>query len=352
MLDPARPREAIARRHVDGGVCSRRAIASRALAAAVTAVAVASGCGGLQGAGLGSSEGFPSGDAGIDGAPVDASGAPDAAFEAAPPDARDAASDAGDASDTAIVTTDSAIADGDADVEADTSPVCASSGGDPCSAVFALSGKQTIDGSDSEFCAIAPITIDATSADVKYPSPPPSWAIASMRVRVAWSSVGLHLHFAVTDLTVAPAPAGALHFQGDSVELYVAGFDALTGAFDGTRDKGAMQIIVTRPAPDGSARAGIYYVGASTTELAKSQYISVARASGYDVEVLLPWSQLQGTSIGPGKRIGLDFAYNDRRDLTSPDQLYAGYRLIGIPAGDSCRFIYCDDRLWCTPSLH
>ncbi len=138
---------------------------------------------------------------------------------------------------------------------------CPTGGGDPCARVVRLLSTQTIDGLNQEFCAVPPVRLSATNAGLLLPTPAAAWASASVEARFAWSADGLHAHFAVADATIAPAPSTAEHYNGDSIELFTAGHTALTGPFDGTVDKGALHIVFTRPASDGSTRAGIYYQG-------------------------------------------------------------------------------------------
>jgi hypothetical protein len=227
---------------------------------------------------------------------------------------------------------------------------CVGKPSDPCTSLPPLLGSQTLDGEDFEFCNIAGVDVDAKTAQYR-PTPAATWTSGSMRVKVAWSDKGLHLHFHVNDTTFAPAPMYSEHWRGDCIELFVAGHNRLTGVFNGVNDRGAMQIIFARPQMDGSSRAGIFYGGYVTSEISKDIYDVSNRSDGWDLEVAIPWAMIAGTGIAPGSIVGLDFALNDRRDLTSTDADYMGYRLrMPLPVA-WCGGMYCDDRVWCQPKL-
>jgi hypothetical protein len=263
----------------------------------------------------------------------------------------DATSDTAVADSAVVDVRPDVIVDSGAETRPETDAGCPVVAGDPCTTIARLPLPQTIDGSDSEFCGVPFVDLDAKTGELLVPSPAVFWPTGRARARIAWSPEGLHIHVAVSDASFAPAPPAMDHYRGDVVEIFAAGHTALTGAFDGDKnDKGAAQIMVTRPQLDGSSRAAIWYQKYNR-ELAPSDFKAVARTYGYDVEVFLSWTLLEGTAIGSGSQIGFDFAFNDRRDLFTSDDQYIGYRLRKPLPESFCNGLYCDDRVWCQPTL-
>ncbi len=181
-----------------------------------------------------------------------------------------------------------------------------------------------------------------------------------MRIRVAWSSFGLHAHLGVKDPNVLPYTGGdALVFYGDSIEIYVAAYDALTGAFDGTaKDVGAQQIVFG--ATDGTiaSRATYLFMGGSRGSPPSLVWYARQTASGYDIELRIPWADLKPVSMAAptsGSHIALTSALNSKYNSTDPQAFSAFQVKSPYPTPTSCASTdpqpFCDDRLWCTPVL-
>ena len=320
-----------------------RSSSSRTAAVAAIAIVVA-GCG-FQTAGTGSNASFgdsaPELDSG--GSALDAG---DTSIE------HDGGSD--DGSDATIDTAMPDVAFDDGAPTDDGDAGCMPKVGDLCKDVSHLPGSQIIDGKADDFCGVEETTFDVHDGQFTDPMVAPAYVSAIARVHVAWSTVGVHLHFAVSDATYFPTPAARPHWQGDSVELFIYGNDTFTGAYDGVIDRGAVQLIFVPPSPETgiAARAGIYYKGGTTSELPDAYWTSREVAGGYEIEVGLPWDYIGGfPPYAPPKKIGIDFAVNDVIDAARSQYFYSVYRIIKpIPAG-SCGTPFCDDRVWCKSAL-
>jgi hypothetical protein len=289
--------------------------------------------------------GFQKGGTGS-GAPLGDS-APAIDSDLASPDAFDDSSSAvEDVADARAETTADVV---DSTVEADAP--CTTKTGDFCKDISPLGGEQIIDGRADEFCGVDETVFDVHTGDFTDPKIAPAYVTAVARVRVAWSKVGLHFHFSVKDATFFPTPTSRPHWQGDSIELFIAGHDILTGTYDGVIDKGAMQIVFVPASGTVPARAGIYYNGDNKSELPGAFWTTREIAGGYEIEVGLPWDSIGGIPpYAVGKKIGIDFAVNDVIDADRTQYFYSVYRVVTAPL-PSCEVPYCDDRVWCKPPL-
>jgi hypothetical protein len=241
-------------------------------------------------------------------------------------------------------------------------PVCppAKGGAKPCDEIEhreELATGQTMDGAPDDFCDVKYVDFDNSKGAIRAPSPTPSDAITTMRIRVAWSSFGIHAHLAVKDPLLLPRKptSDTSVFLGDSVEIYIAGHTGLTGAFDNmSRDLGAQQIIFTAPDATTPSRAMYFYMGAATGSPPSFLWTARITSTGYDVELRIPWADLKPPSTpASGKRIALSWAFNNKYDSTEP-QAFSVFQLKPPPSSSSCSGDaqpFCDDRLWCTPQL-
>lgn len=268
-----------------------------------------------------------------------------------------------------FVETDSAVVDSTAgdtrlDTSSDAGCAAAPATATPCDklpARQALATGQTLDGRADDFCDVPYVDFANGVGAVRDPNPTPTEAQTTMRIRVAWSTFGVHAHVAVRDskLLVAMPATEKFLFYGDSIEIYVAGYDALTGSFDGaTKDYGAQQIIIAPPTADGTVgtRATYFYgaVGAKGSPLS-DRWFSRVTAEGYEIELRLPWADLKPAAMPvpvAGKKIALTWAFNNKYDAAK-QQAFSVFqaRPVGIPPVPACGQPYCDDRMWCTPTL-
>ncbi|MEO7590535.1 MAG: sugar-binding protein [Byssovorax sp.] len=196
---------------------------------------------------------------------------------------------------------------------------------------------QVVDGDAAEFCAIPFTTFDPSGGQYRT-CPRPAWlddAEPRAAVRAAWSAAAIHVHVRVDKATaVAPNDAGEL-YKGDAVELFFANVEAPTGALDADH---SVTIIVAPPLTvggPGTLSASKAFTGAWTTRL---------DATGYDVELTLPWSLLGGALPAANRTIVWNFGI----DVAAPSgprfQSFLRYEL--PDAGP----VWCDDNASPKPS--
>jgi hypothetical protein len=220
--------------------------------------------------------------------------------------------------------------------------------------------SQVVDGVGDEFCGIPAMTFDAVSCPTLDPDPPPALP-ASASLRVAWSAQAVHMHVRVQDPTIIVQPDRARLWNGDSVELYIAGASGaqLTGAFDGTNDGGAIQLVLTPPSGAFAARGEAFFsrFGAHS-EINSSLFAGRLVPGGYELELRFPWPASANPAT-PGARVAFDFALGVQdsagaggRQLQCliSDVFIDGSEACGLPAGTAAA-PYCDDRTWCQPLL-
>lgn len=265
----------------------------------------------------------------------------------------------------AVETEESAI-DGDADA-ADTKIDDADSGcpvfttTDACKGIPRLLEPQVLDGNDDDFACIPTTTFTIASAKMTVPSPAPAGATEVVHMRAAWTPTAFALYVRVEDSAVVVAPmSDPAVYDGDAVEIYASGFGTLTGFYDGTADKGALQIVAAPGDGSTAPRARIYQNGDKGP--LTSYWISrhVAAPSGYAIEFAIPWSVLNGPATpSAGAKVGLDLAIDVNDDPTMPTArsvwaLWQSKSVTGPPSascGGPPALPYCDDRTWCVPAL-
>lgn len=225
----------------------------------------------------------------------------------------------------------------------------------PCSELTRreqLASGQTMDGRADDFCDVPYVDFNNWMGVIRDPSAIPTSLQSTMRVRAAWSSFGLHLHLSLRDDKIQVAPDLML-WQGDSAEIYVAGYDALTGAFDNiTKDVGAHQIIFAPSVGATPTRAVYFYGGTARGGPPLDRWFARNTGGGYDLEVRLPWGDLKPTSHAAptaGKRVALTFGFNQKQDA---QKAFAIHQVKTTTPFGPCSQPYCDDRLWCTPILN
>jgi hypothetical protein len=217
--------------------------------------------------------------------------------------------------------------------------------------------EQVVDGAGDEFDGIPPMVFEVSG--MPYINPDRSTpAMATVAVRAAWSEDAFVAHVHVVDPLVM-ADTGYTLWNGDSVQLFVAGTSALTGAYSGTEDAGAIHVIVAPPDGVSAARAiSIYepcYACVTTAALATSAYAARMVDDGYEVEVRLPWAA-DAVPRMSGSRIGLDLVIGVGNDAGLGLELEGALRNDPVLASESCSptpttHPGCDDRVWCTPWL-
>ena len=213
-----------------------------------------------------------------------------------------------------------------------------------------------IDGNGDEFCAVPGVVYQATKGGLLGPTPPPPSVDAFATYRVAWSEVGIHVHVHVDDAHVLPAKAGSDIWEGDAVEVFLAGHAPLTGSFDGTNDPGALQVIVAPGVTGSPARADVFQNSVKRSALDGSLFATRIVPGGYEIEMQVFWATLHGTgTVGANVAVGLGLDLTDD-PLAGKRQLFSFFDLRAAGPSTTCAspppaLPSCDDRLWCAPSL-
>ncbi len=228
-----------------------------------------------------------------------------------------------------------------------------------------MTGTQTVDGKDGDFCDVPSFVFDVENAAKinNYNNVPPT-QFETVTAHVAWSSAGFSGFFDVQDASVQtvnqadPTQAVGKVYLGDSVEVMISSSDAVTG-LTGT-DNNTLHVIVPADGPAVSVKtsnSGGTSSGAHTN-LPATEYAQVKTSTGYAVEVRLPWP---GGSPVAGTQIRFDLALNSADTVFgSLDEMRDGQLLyyVGSVGGTTtCQnssdgtVPFCDDRLWCSPSL-
>jgi hypothetical protein len=243
----------------------------------------------------------------------------------------------------------------------DTAPCPILVGGDVCTSIPKFTAKdQVLDGDGSEFCDIPATKLVATSGADLDPSPPPSGIDTVVLIRVAWSSIGMHVHVHVDQASVYAPSTSEPTWAGDALELYAAGFDMLTGAYDGsTHDPGAMQIIATPPDPSRGivGRSELWQEGLIG---AYAKFASRLVPGGYEEEFELPWSDLHATSPTSGTGVAFDLAVDVRQSASvTKGPLLQSFLYFTPDVGSTVcdpttrpnGHPSCDDKTWCKTKL-
>jgi hypothetical protein len=244
----------------------------------------------------------------------------------------------------------------DAAAPPDTLPVdnCAK-GGAPCSALAHFTGTQIVDGVDDEFCNIPSFELGfspvaAGGKIIENNGTGKSYAERAV-ARIAWDAAGIHAFIRVYDSTFKPAPSTEL-WNGDGIELFFSSSTSVTGLT--YNDSNTLHVIVSPPI------AQISRDSSSTgtqTSLPASQFVAGTEATGYFVELNLPWPGAAPADA----QIKFDLQLNAADGTTgASDQyvrdaqsvLYLGsYSSTTTSCSTTSVQPFCDDRLWCTTTL-
>lgn len=226
-----------------------------------------------------------------------------------------------------------------------------------------------MDGAPDEFCDVPGQALDASNwvHPFFFHGASASDIHEKATVRVAASADGLRIHVHVTDATVFVSTDPLTLHEGDSIEVYAAGFVPTHGDFDGTVDIGARHIILAPPSGPGfGARALVWDSTCPGTPspqpLDTSFFAGRLVADGWELELALPWSFLTAPATTPpssGAQVGFTLALNAQDDAAAGGrqvQAFLGYQTIGSsPSCAACTKTegepFCDDRTWCTPTL-
>ena len=220
---------------------------------------------------------------------------------------------------------------------------CAPPTGDPCHAIPRFTATQVVDGAGDEFCAIPAFVMSLENAGFVTPAGAKS-ATTRAVVRMGWSTEGLHAHVHVDDAKIFGASP---LYNGDNVQFFIAGEKPAIGKFSGTQDGAANQLMLAPPEPPAMGRSSTLFPSATF------QYVGRVVAGGYEVELKWPWNGI-ATPVTAGKTIGLDLVIGVKDLATSVTRDFEYGMLRKSNATTSCMGVaelWCDDMLWCSPTL-
>jgi hypothetical protein len=216
--------------------------------------------------------------------------------------------------------------------------------------------SQAVDGYADEFCDIPPVHFTAGNAPYKEgatgsqaaPNPPPPEEIT---FRAAWSTAAFHFHAHIVDPTIAVDSDVNRLYNGDELELYVAGGTNFAVTFPGGTNDNAMLVGVSPAAGSIPARA-IVIKGSTKTALDPQYWAARLVPGGWEVEFRLPWV---GTAMpaGPGSQLGFQLGLSMSE---TPGGGRVEFATLPIPtvATTSCpqshAMPWCDDQTWCKPT--
>jgi len=197
----------------------------------------------------------------------------------------------------------------------------------------------TPDGVLQEWAAAACVPVRSASC-IAHRSSSHEWrgpADAGMEWYGAWNQDGLCLAARVADEEVRNNRPEESLWQQDCVELFLDGRpgEALLKPSYGP---GVYQFLIRPPLPDKPA----VVVPAKPDQKAEALRLGARRtASGYTVELLVPWANFPGIAPQPGTLVGLQAALDDSDSRDGEEQQPLMMTMRGVPrlAQDASRFI-------------
>ena len=155
-------------------------------------------------------------------------------------------------------------------------------------------GKQVLDGVGDEFCDVPPVHYTAGNAPYREghsggSTPPLTAPPEDVTFRAAWSLDAFHLHAHVIDPSILVSNDDSMLWNGDEVEIYVAGSPDFSVTYPAGTNVNAIQIGIVPPSGVVGAR-GVVYLGQSHQPLDSQYFAARLVPGGYEVEVQLPWA--------------------------------------------------------------
>lgn len=189
-----------------------------------------------------------------------------------------------------------------------------------------LAQPLVIDGVVKEWASAACVPVHSPSY-VLYSREPHKWngpADAGFEAYCAWSDAGLCLAAVVADDDVINDRPGKDYWQRDCIEFYLDG-RAPDKLMTQPYTKGAYQVLV-RP-PIGKQPPAIF-VNERDGRISGVKLAGVRTATGYTIEMLIPWSAFPGFEPKSGSAFGLSFGMDDydERDKDLDQPLVISYR--------------------------
>jgi hypothetical protein len=138
--------------------------------------------------------------------------------------------------------------------------------------------------------------------------------------QIMWSADGLYVAIRVGDDVYRSGPEGTDMWKGDGLEIQ---FDRdLAGDFDNAKANGDDFQLGISFGPDLNQVRGYRWLPYSLESSFAGNGAVVRTASGYNVELLLPWSlfELSGSGLTPGQSFGFNLSVNDNDGDTPAQQ--------------------------------
>ena len=216
---------------------------------------------------------------------------------------------------------------------------------------------QVVDGVGDEFCNVPAVHYTAANAPYREGhtggSPPPTTAPPEdVTFRAAWSLDAFHLHAHVTDPSIFVSNDDSMFWNGDEIEVFVAGSLDFTCTYPAGTSANAMEVGIVPPSGLTPARA-IVYLGQGHVAL-DSQYFAARLVSdGYEVELRLPWAGTAKPTMA-GDTMAFYFGLSTQDTVGVGREEYASLPVPAV-AGSTCPVSpplpWCDDRTWCRPTV-
>jgi len=217
--------------------------------------------------------------------------------------------------------------------------------------------KQVVDGIGDEFCDIPAVHYTAANAPYREGhtggSPPPATPPPEdVTFRAAWSLDAFHLHAHVNDPSIYESNDDSMFWNGDEVEVFVAGGPNFTVTYPAGTDANSMEVGIVPPNGLTGARA-IVYLGQSHVALDAQYYAARLVPGGYEIELQLPWAGTAKPTMA-GDTMGFYFGLSTQDTPGVGREEYASLPVPAV-AGSTCPISpplpWCDDRTWCHPIL-
>jgi hypothetical protein len=235
---------------------------------------------------------------------------------------------------------------------------CVGTTGKPCTALPPFSGTQTVDANGDEFCYVPAFVLafDSTAGKINPATGEAATATYPERAtfRIGWSATSVHAYIEVKDPDVNPNANAWEIWNGDGVEFMISTSREVTGLT--SADANTLHVIANSKIGVTVKASG--NSGAHTEITDPTAFKAVATATGYVVEVKLPWPS--NATMASGTQVYFDAAINSARKNTDGGAPRVAQALLfqgTTPASTSCTGTgndiapFCDDRLWCPTQM-
>ncbi len=220
-------------------------------------------------------------------------------------------------------------ASGDADATTDACPTTTTTFQNGTLSIPPKAKPVTIDGNLDEWSCAQFFTYNAASAAVVDAVMP---AANTFSFAVSWDSAFIYVAARVKDATMPRGGnTGTIIYQNDSIEVYLGNSSPYTIAYSAREH----QYVV-----DWANRAHVYQVTSTNPPPPNFSSAVTATASGFDVELRVPASELGVATLTAPMTLGIAFAANEHNGAQQH-----GWALWHRPSGVACNSGCC--QIWC-----